>query len=523
MSEKSEASKLKPILKKHVHFGKNEGEKDGASWKPKVSSTSYNSRSTQMKATRFGKGKANPLRDLMALVGIIAVLMMITMNFDITGTNDEKVFEDTDEERHDVVADTLNGMANSVARSVQSLFEKQTVRSKRTEECSLFLDRGSILGTGYTYFAGRRFSVGEVVISEAKSILPLGVSSLASHAFLLKHHPSLANVEGVLFSNDETGDTSYFQLRAIRPIEAGEELFVDIQKHPSTKFPKYESVFADIPSVEEYEIADAIIDDAILTARNMAYVHRKKFFRIKKEVIFSLVHRSVHRVNPRVGALLPRTTRTAKDRNGVSSSILRLSNRTLQHHQFISSCLDDIQVAVKGDESRTVKVTQSFKKGQVITVVPLYISSDLHDADSYCANIEEEEECAVASHPYVHYCWSVSDPSVATRFCPLTEAIYLSHDKSSDNGANVELQWIEYDKLREASLTELENKPVGQVAWNLVALRDIEAGQEVRRSHCADSSVRDQEFSQIVAHTALMNVSQLRTNGDLPPLKQSSS
>ena len=64
-------------------------------------------------------------------------------------------------------------------------------------------------------------------------------------------------------------------------------------------------------------------------------------------------------------------------------------------------------------------------------------------------------------------------------FCPLTEAIYLT--SAEDKGrANVEFQW-EDDKYKTASRQRLLNVPFGTLSWNLIALRDLEPGDEVGR------------------------------------------
>jgi hypothetical protein len=467
----------KEVSKKHVKFdrmdvvGSGDARDSRKSLPPKK----------QQQSGKFSTGKSNIIRDSLLLVGIIGFLLYYTLDFTPPMT-EEKVEQPI---KQIAVANTLNNIANSFV----GLLQTKDRRPSLSPDCSTLIGQGSIPGTGYSLYAGRNYNKGDLVVSEAQSLLPVGntTTSLPAHAFLIKPHPYLANVEGVLLSlRDEASNLDRFSLRATRPIHAGEEFFVTYTHHPASSLLQNSHIFDQIPSVEDYALADGLIDDLILTSKRMVYAHLKRMITVNTDYIFTLMRRSIGKLNPAVAALLPSRAQLAKDRFGQSSSLTQLKNKTLQVHQLISSCLDDLQVQEKADTSRALQVTRNIKKGEVVTTVPMYVISDVEAASVSCETTKKEE-CASPRNPYSPLCLFVgSQSSPNIFFCPLTEAIYLSNSNADTaTPANVEFQWADSD-YRKASILELINAPVGVVAWNVVALKNLEAGVEVRSHWCME-------------------------------------
>lgn len=92
---------------------------------------------------------------------------------------------------------------------------------------------------------------------------------ISQYGFLLKHHPFLANLQGGPVWSDEVDISSVASLRADRAIEPGEELFLSFENHP-----QQQSDFINLPTLEDYELADEIVLDEIRSQRRGA-AHRR--------------------------------------------------------------------------------------------------------------------------------------------------------------------------------------------------------------------------------------------------------
>jgi hypothetical protein len=491
----------KETLKKHVQFGVNKVIDDDEKPEPpppepNEEESVASPRPREVSKTKFKQpGKAKPIRQLCIFLGIIGVMLYCTRNFDISTheVEEEVMLEDPPE---DPVADTLNSVADYL---VNFAMRKKGKIVKRTEDCSIFVNRGSVPGTGYSLFAGNDYAVGDTVLKLNGPLLPLfgETSTLCTpFAFLVKHHPTLANVEGPLVVVDSSSsDAPPVELIATRPIQAGDELFVEYLHHPASLLPSF---FDHIPLPHEYEWAEELSQDARLTSNRMTAAHRKRGHQLKPEqFIMSLLRRSIEKFNPRVAALLRGRAPIGMDQ-----------------HQMYSTCLQDIGIATTEEETKkqTIVATKSFQKGELLAFVPLYIYNNTPVNEAACKsnnetsgtestfrsmwrkgfasgrglnNIEGNgcensskngavlgEECAATyTNEPPDSCFELKKNAGTVVVCPLTTLGLIG----SATSVNVELQWAD-----EREGEDLLAASAGTRAWKLVALQDIETGQEVR-------------------------------------------
>ena len=91
---------------------------------------------------------------------------------------------------------------------------------------------------------------------------------ISQYGFVLKHHPFLANLNGgpTWSEKAEGSPAETMGLKALRIIEPGEELFLSFGEHPQRALQERSS-FINLPTLEDYEMADEIVRDEIKTQR----------------------------------------------------------------------------------------------------------------------------------------------------------------------------------------------------------------------------------------------------------------
>ncbi len=88
----------------------------------------------------------------------------------------------------------------------------------------------------------------------------------------------------------------------------------------------------------------------------------------------------------------------------------------------------------------------------------------------------EEEECRLPSG--TSSCFGHQDSRLL--LCPLTFSSFIT---PSSEDPNVEYQWTA-KTMRELAIDKVLSSKPGDLSWDLVALRDIETGEEVRTQCC---------------------------------------
>lgn len=322
-----------PLASTDAVSNENQKLKDASSKIPKVKSP-----------TKFGKG--NPVRDSILLVSLLAIFIYISGKHEPT----KKPAEDVDVPPPRTILDKLTELAIEAAKK------------RRKAPCSLFLYNGSIPGTGLSYFAGRDFEIGELLIEELSSIL-LENLFVAPAAFVLKHHPLLFNVEGVLYYDaSNAAAPSSFQLRASQPISVGDELFVlyDAVLHNRT-------IFRHNPMPSDYELTAEIVDDALRSVHD----HKTRDGRhiCSMTPVMKFMKQSIARFNPMVSSLLPASSTASQRFRSLPPSVAVLKNQTLNNLQQSAFCLDDVLSDVADLGRRGLNI--NIESGSVVVTLPV--------------------------------------------------------------------------------------------------------------------------------------------------------
>ena len=98
-------------------------------------------------------GKANPKRDIPIFLGFVCLLFLIA--YATSGIGSTKELEKKK---------SVKQLQEDVRRSMEAAHVKEQAR-KRATECGLFLASSSIPGAGLGIFAGKRFEIGDEVVS----------------------------------------------------------------------------------------------------------------------------------------------------------------------------------------------------------------------------------------------------------------------------------------------------------------------------------------------------------------------
>jgi hypothetical protein len=122
-------------------------------------------------------------------------------------------------------------------------FKREEKGRRRKTDCGLFLGDSTIPSAGLSWYAGRNFEPGDVVL-ETGTELQEGVFH---NELFLKHHPFMVNIE-----RDQG------QFRATRSIQQGEELFLPVLQHPHARLGVEHPLFRSIPTSKDYIMAEEI-------------------------------------------------------------------------------------------------------------------------------------------------------------------------------------------------------------------------------------------------------------------------
>jgi hypothetical protein len=129
---------------------------------------------------------------------------------------------------------------------------------------------------------------------------------------------------------------------------------------------------------------------------------------------------------------------------------------------------------------------RTLKKGEVIAGVPLIVINEpsylnLHKSYNYTQE-------TVGHQLYMNYCFGHKQSSLL--LCMLTSSVWINH-KATGNGANVEYRWASWPKdstqnALKMPLEDLKRVAHRTVSFEIVALKDIEAGEEIYMDYGED-------------------------------------
>jgi hypothetical protein len=367
---------------------------------------------------------------------------------------------------------------SSLADIIKKL-AKEATGMRRKEPCSLFLYAASIPNTGLSYFAGRNYTVGEVILEDFLT-LPFGINKnryATPSALVLKHHPILFNVQGVLHHDNENKIASPFQLRVSKAITYGDEIFVEYDSTLHDASP-----FAHVPTISDYIKTKEIVVDALRSVSDQS--HRNGRVICRMAPVMRFVKQTVKRYDPIVAALLPETQNRANHHRTLPPSVATLRNATLLKLQQMGVCLDDIQPKDRQDNENNFAVVQhSISKGNVVTVVPLYImftNTESSSSASSSQTCHAEQDCAVESR-YTNHCF-FNDTMTYVLFCPLGPTIGRVRSEIENNNdlVNVEYRWSRHYIASHFVMHESFKYSTAVMAWDVIALSDLVIGEKVR-------------------------------------------
>jgi hypothetical protein len=410
----------------------------------------------QESATKVHMGKFNPFRDALIVFFALGFMAFVGRDFD------PSIMKKDPNDRSPILK-AFDKMKGDLAKRFEG--------KRRVEPCDIFLEASAIPGAGLSIFAGRNFSTGDLVL-EAPMLLPVSLADgdavfLSSYAFLLKHRPNMTNLQGELTTTDKDGDLKRFELRATATIIEGDELFVPFDAHLHGQ----SSLFEHIPTEEKYTTVRNIIDGIRSSYIKLAAASKVgNKASVDPSFVINLVKKSVAIGNPAIGALLPKNNDKFVQMRKTYPLWALWKGNGLPALQVNGKCLSD----VKKDVS-TVVATRDFQKGDVVAPMPMYAMENTMTCST------EQEECRLPSS--TSSCFGHQDSRLL--LCPLTLSAFII---PSAEDPNVEYQWTT-KPMRELSIEKVLSSKPGDLSWDLVALRDIETGEEVRTRCCHERSM----------------------------------
>lgn len=422
-------------------------------------------KANQESATKVNMGKFNPFRDAAIVVGILVFMGFVGRDFDPSWMK-------KDPKDRSAVLLAFDKMKDDLVKRFEA--------KRRTEPCDLFADASSIPGAGLTIFAGRNYSTGDLVM-ETPMLWPVSLTDgdavfLSSWAFLLNHRPNMTNVQGQLATANEDTDLSQFELRASATIREGDELFLpfDARLHGQS------SLFEHIPTEEKYATVRDIIE-GIRKSYFKAAARRAGKKASNPNFAVALVKKSVARVDPAIGTLLPKNNDEYVKMRRTYPLWAIWKGKGLPALQVNGKCLSHVVKNKATTASTTMVATTNFQEGDVVAPMPMYAMENAMT----CLNMGEEE-CQLPSSSSL--CFGHEDSRLV--LCPLTSSAFIT---LSSKDPNVEYRWAA-KPMRELSMDEVLSSKPGDLSWDVVALREIETGEEVRMIHDAAMSAMGSRF-----------------------------
>ncbi len=291
---------------------------------------------------------------------------------------------------------------------VEAILQEDPDAFSAIEPCSLYLGQSSIPDSGWGFFAGKNYTLGESIRVERVQKIPTSVSgseSVSPWSLLLKPHSVLSNVK---LEDASAGK----MLVATREIVEGEEFFLSLEDHPIGGDKDGGSALAyvfahSMPTSEHFLRADEHIRDArtqYFGAINYTKIEEEEEKRkkrdsaqtysnarwnrsfnkkrkgapqklYKKEAVkdiekgLRLWQSAVRSYDPIVAKLLPTRAwalalyhqNTVEDKSlfSSSSSLLALKNQTLRSLSKSASCVSHLELQAARDTKDTSNAEES--------------------------------------------------------------------------------------------------------------------------------------------------------------------
>lgn len=455
------------------------------------------------RATRSATvGKADPVRDLCIFVAVMAFFIYIAVKYDSfeKGQPDEDVIP---------IQERSLGKFKKIKKALSLVMEKHMERNPERQDCDLFLSKSTIPVSGFGIFAGRNYTTGEEIMILGYPSLHVSTEQstplwISPHALLFKHHPTMSNIKlsKPIWSNERhtspSDDTSPIVLHAAKSIMLGEELFLTFEQHLHPRLPEWFDQV--IPTMEDYKEADYLIHEARNTFRGPLSSRARNTNKRDQASVVGLALRMIQGIAERYRPAAAKLMRVALESlstysgkaDQVTSLYMALKNQTLEKLRRQGLCISDVTTTTGTGTWNTV-VTRNVTKGNRVYPVPLLVKlkPEARPQQQSCSNdnIVDGSEGLCQNLPIVmsNSCWS--RPGVLVEVCPLHPLTNMHIVEPGTNDATVELQWTNWTDATKgvdvdlSTWREKEKSPFElMLVWDLVAIRDLQKGDEVTLS-----------------------------------------
>jgi hypothetical protein len=491
----------------------------GAGVKPPVRRTTRHSSRSHPGAVIY-IGKANIKRDL-TIAGVVVALF---------------IYFGSKSRKKDVVPDpnTLESVSGRLTELLVSLApQKRDRRNILSDPCDVFVAPSTIPNTGPALFAGRNYSLGQIVplhIPSIDSLLPTHLSRysddslwLPPYMFLIKHRPNSSNIafEGnwtissLQSSTKEATAKISYRVRVIRNILEGEELFVNYSEHPAFSLPRNKtgevraSIFNTIPLQSHYDKARQVLDVLKHSIRTRT---TKKSRPLSDTLAVRLVRDSTAILDPIVASLLPLTPSDISFKSRYHPYWLAFSSAKMSSILLSNQCYSDIALSSEDNHGdlvmgstcsldRTcsagpVKASRSVAAGRVLVTIPLHILDLSVGASTSSRNIsssagdrscvDEDIASTIGDLTNGRGLACYGRRQIPLGFCPLIASLAFlprMNPESQAEMSNVRLEWSPKQSPLNFTLPEfrsgIQGNPPGAFSWLLIASRDVRKGESV--------------------------------------------
>lgn len=347
--------------------------------------------------------------------------------------------------------------------------------------CSLYIAKSGIPNSGFGIFSTKDVAVGEVVIGESS---PFSISNVevSPHLLYMKHHAEYNNVSGGI-----GGGT----IVATKDIEAGEELFFNLDDYPKELRLIYQRLHPSDPSQVSFEKADLITQKIIeaIPMRQVQIKPEKKQYKKKSNKpkfvpkpaldgtpLFELMKDLLKEYDPTLSDLIP-------DNDSIARSIVKYGGRSMYIPKGRSlDSLIEHGICVNGIQPSKSLIYQrnnggitnrSVKKGEIITTSPMVATTGM--TDPRClkekGNADGYVLCFLSFSSQVNEGISAGD-------CDAKKAGDCPYNK-----ANAYYQWSKCNQfskdVENLSISELIMTHPDRLTMDIIASRDIQQGEEV--------------------------------------------
>ena len=340
------------------------------------------------------------------------------------------------------------------------------------------------------YAWGRGNGVPDHVNYESSRIMDFQITfgALPNHHCILHSlahkYPKVPYDDALTNRGPATGAVTYNRGRdfyVYRDIEPGEELFLNYGhcNHESKRNPDWAEDVAMTPDYEE--AADFITEKWMDYKRGLGT--RKKFTLKPPKNMNPIVKKLLPKTPLADGPVLRALKKSKVSRKQLVIALARevgLEQRTPEWIKEHGKCLEHLkpEPSLLPDAGLGGFSQHFLKAGDIVVPAPM-----VHILDRNVLSLYDKDGTKTGDQLILNYC--LGHPESTMLLCPNTNVILVNHcsSRSPQCRPNAKLQWAGNDPISDAwrkkTLEEISNEPHRGLGMELVALRDIQIGEEV--------------------------------------------